>query len=267
MTDRSTPPPIRPLSKIVLPEIGLQHLDNGIPVYEVNAGTQEVVKLEFIFNAGRSFETKKLIGKATVNQLKEGAGNMSGAKIAETFDYFGCTLKTPFNLDTSNIAVFTLRKHLAKVLPTLREMLLNPVFPEEEVHSYISRNVKKLDVELAKNDVVAYRLITEKIFGADHPYGYNSSPELYRSISRQDLLAHHQNTYHAQNTQIIISGKTAGLTAELNEYFGNLPAAAPTPPKIGTNSQDAPEMLRFKNSENVQAAIRVGRDTFRPRPP
>ena len=262
MTDRSIAPLVRPLAKIVLPEIGTSQLANGIPVYEIDAGTQQVVKLEFVFNAGRVFEEKKLIGKATVNQLKEGAGNRTGAAIAETLDYFGCTLKTPFNMDTSNIAVFALRKHLPRVLPALRELIVNPTFPEEEIRSYISRNVKKLEVELSKNDVVAYRVVTEKVFGTEHAYGYNSSPGLYRGICREDLVEHHQRAYNAENAKIIVSGKTSGLIDELDKYFGDLPVGRALAPGPGEKSPELPRLIRIKNTGNVQAAIRIGKVLF-----
>lgn len=38
-------------------------LDNGIPVYDVRMGTQEVLKLELVFLAGRPFERQKLAAR------------------------------------------------------------------------------------------------------------------------------------------------------------------------------------------------------------
>ena len=34
-------------------------LDNGVPVYAINAGAEEVMSLEIVFFAGNSFEEKK----------------------------------------------------------------------------------------------------------------------------------------------------------------------------------------------------------------
>ena len=40
-------------------------LDNGIHVYSVNAGAQEVIQLEMVYYAGNSYEQQKGIASAT----------------------------------------------------------------------------------------------------------------------------------------------------------------------------------------------------------
>ncbi len=262
MIDRSVPPPIQALDNIPFPTVHTHYLDNGIPVYEVDSGTQDAIKLELIFDGGRIQEKKKLVGKATNSQLKEGGINLTAAEIAEALDFYGCIINLPFNLDTSNVALFCLRKHFRKVLPSLEEIIKRPIFPENEIKSYISRNIKKLEVELAKNDVVAYRTITEKIFGSDHPYGYNSNPALYGALTREDLIQHHERTYTAQNTRIIISGRTEGLITDLNDFLGNLQPGEQLEHPLLASATLAPSSLKISNTKNVQTAIRIGKRLF-----
>ena len=40
-------------------------LDNGVPVYAINAGAEEVMSVEIIFFAGNSFEDKNVVAAAT----------------------------------------------------------------------------------------------------------------------------------------------------------------------------------------------------------
>ena len=56
-----------------------------------------------------------------------------------------------------------------------------------QYNAFIKRNERRLEVDLSKNDILAYRKVTELIFGEDHPYGYNSFPETYRALKQQDL--------------------------------------------------------------------------------
>ena len=65
MIDRKIPPPIIDSTefKIKLPPCELFHLDNGVPVYAVNAGAQDVLQIEMIFYAGNFFEKKKGVAK------------------------------------------------------------------------------------------------------------------------------------------------------------------------------------------------------------
>ncbi|TAL43166.1 MAG: insulinase family protein, partial [Chitinophagaceae bacterium] len=43
-------------------------LDNGVPVYAINAGAEEVMMVEWVFFAGNCFEEKNLVA-ATTNYL------------------------------------------------------------------------------------------------------------------------------------------------------------------------------------------------------
>ena len=40
-------------------------LDNGVPVYAINAGAQDVLQIEMVFYAGNWFEDQKLTAAAT----------------------------------------------------------------------------------------------------------------------------------------------------------------------------------------------------------
>ncbi len=101
-----TPPEILdfPDWELARPEIFT--LDNGIPVYAVNMGTQDILKVELLVKAGRPFESKKLAARATARLLREGSLKHSGAALAEQIDYYGGSLSSPFNLDTSNLSMY-----------------------------------------------------------------------------------------------------------------------------------------------------------------
>lgn len=262
MIDRSIAPTINGISSIPFPDVETSYLDNGIPVYEINLGTQDVIKVELVINGGRLFEQKEVSGRATANQLKEGTAKYSGKEIADFLDFYGCTLSTPFNLDTTNIAFYSLNKHFDKALPVLESMLKSPVFPKAELDAYIIRNQKRLEVELSKNDVVAYRLITENIFGADHPYGYNSSAESFGALTREDLLSHFERCYNASNIKIFVSGQTKGAFSLLNKHLGNIPSGSPLTPNIQPVHDRKPMQIVSKSKGDYQVAIRIGRNLF-----
>ena len=61
MIDRSQVPPIQAVCEAQLPQPIIHELDNGIKLYEINLGEQNVLKLELVFKAGRWFEKKKLV--------------------------------------------------------------------------------------------------------------------------------------------------------------------------------------------------------------
>ena len=263
MPNRKIQPPLREIKNLALPKPNIYTLDNGIKVYETNMGTQPILKLEIIFNAGRWYENKHLVSRATASQLKEGTKNHSAAQIAETIDFYGGNINFPVNLDTSNLVLFCLTKHFEKLLPLVDELLTQPAFLESELEQFIKHNTQRLKVDLDKSDVVAYREVTEAIFGTVHPYGYNSVAQMYQALEANDLKQHFQNHYRAGNCVMILSGKPNANTIKLlNQYLGrNLPLGASVKnfAQISPNQQ---RMILFPKKEAPQTAIRIGRKLF-----
>lgn len=263
MPDRTTAPEIREISDLKLPLPTVHTLDNGIPVYETRMGTQEILKLEILFYAGRPAEVKMLTARATASLLREGTENYTSADIAEQVDFYGGTLSTPVNLDASNVVLYSLTKHFEKLLAIVSEMVTKPVFPAEELTAFGERNIQRLSVDLMRTDVVAYRKITELIYGATHPYGYNSSEEAYRALTREDLVEHFERNYHAGNCKIFISGKITSAHIDLlNEYLGKTIPAGEADPPVFAQYLPPPQRVRIPHPESIQTAIRIGRRLF-----
>jgi len=263
MPNRTQSPPVKDILNIDLTKPETFTLDNGIPVKVINKGTQDILKLEVVFFAGRPFEHKRLVSRTTSALLKEGTESFNSAQIAEKVDFYGGTLSIPFSLDTSNIILYSLSRHFEKLLPLLAEVILAPSFPEDELNTFVQNSKHRLQIDLSKTDVVAYRKITEYIFGVDHPYGYNSYPETYETLSREDLIQHYRNNYHSKNCKIFISGKvTSEDLSNLNKYLGQEMRIAEKRSPIITDAYAAPQKIKISHPESVQTAIRIGCPLF-----
>lgn len=265
MTNRSKAPSIKVVDTIELHQPTLHHLKNGIPVYEINLGSQQVIKLELVFKAGRWYEKDKLIAKTTSQLLKAGSIKHNAEQMADFFEYYGAKLDIYDGFNHVTVQLYCLSKHLGALLPVLRELLSIPAFPEKELQKYIKRNQQKLKVQLKKNDVVAYRIFTEKLFGENHPYGYNSTKESYAQITIPKIKAHFEAHYTAENCMIIIAGKTSPEIIELlHQHWDDFPSKP---------AQEEPvwELPEIKtgytinqpiSEDSSQVSIRIGRRTF-----
>ena len=263
MPDRSIQPQIKEIHKIHVPDFQTYTLDNGIPVYEVNLGTQDILKMEIIFQAGRPFEHQRLVARATAALLREGTKKRKATDVHEIVDFYGGTLNIPINLDTSNIALYSLSKHFEKLLELLSEILTEPAFPEDELELFKKNNQQRLQVDLTKNDVVAYRTITEKIFGDHHPYGYNSHHETYDQLSCHEIQRHFERNFHAGNSMIVISGKTNAQTIPLlNKYIGKTLEQREVVKSQVIDMDFSPQKLKINFPDTVQTAIRMGCKLF-----
>lgn len=264
MVDRSIVPPIQSVKNLILPAPLKYTLDNLIPVYEINMGNQQVIKLELIFKAGRWHEKEKLIARACSQLLKSGTLRHNAHDMAHFFEYYGASLGIYDGFNTSNLQLYCLSKHLEKLLPMLQELLTEPAFADDELQKFVKLNQQNLKVQLQKNDLVAYRVFTESIYGATHPYGYNSTESTYDSIDRSNLVEHFNNCYKANNCTIIISGKIPINSQQLLNRFlgqlgqGQLPSLSyPSMPPV-----ERKVLHQVIDPSSLQASIRIGRRMF-----
>ena len=264
MTDRTKSPLIKdaiefnlqlkPCEKFVL--------NNGVEVYAINAGAQEVLQIEMVFFAGNSYETKNGVAAATNYMLRNGTSTKTAFQINEHFEYFGAYCnRTCFN-ETAVVSLHTLSKHLNELLPVMREMITDSVFPREELDIFKQNSKQKLSVSLQKCDFVANRLIDAYLFGGQHPYGKYLVATDYDALTTEQMKAYFQQYYVNGKAIIFVAGNLpAGLFDELNKQFGDLPITTSHRPATSNILLPATQKkFRIANDPNgVQGAIRIAR--------
>lgn len=243
-------------------------LDNGMPVYVLDFPGHEILKVEAVYRAGRPEEHKHLASRATARMVREGTSTRTAAEIAEHIDFYGGTLSIPASLDTANFLLFSLHKYAAELIPVFAAVLQDPVFPAGELETFKRTSVQELMVDLDKEEVLAYRKITELIFGAEHPYGYNSTPADYAALGREDLVRHFQDWYTPANCRLFVSGRVDDTVLELlNRHLGQSgrEGASLTPAPLA--EVQPPQTVRIKHPGSLQTAIKIGRRLFSRRHP
>ena len=263
MIDRAQAPKIHNITSIRFPTADRYLLDNGIEVVEVNRGTQEIIRLEVIYDAARPIEDKQLAARTTAAIQKEGTASFTSEELAEKIDYYGSSINSGSNLDFSYFSIFVLGKFFNEVMPILAEVLQQPTFPDAELIQYQEIALEKLKSNLSKSDLVAYRRITEEMYGPDHVYGYNSSEENISAITKADLV-HHFKSYHTSDRcQIVVSGKlNSSIRSTINATLGQIKSTSSkkeyTPPQTGIHNA----VHKVKSDQEHQTAIKIGRRMF-----
>jgi len=239
-------------------------LDNGVPVYAINAGAEEVMSVEIIFFAGNSFEEKNIVAAATNFLLKNGTSKKKAFQINEHFEYYGSFLNRACYNETSTLTLHCLNKHIGELLPVVEELITDSIFPEEELAIFKQNQKQRLSVSLKKSEFVASRLIDSYLYGEKHPYGKYSSHAEYDALNREELISFYNKYYKHGNCVIFTAGKLpAGFFELLNKHFGNLPFGNnfQKPFHQISSTKKPGEKFRITNDENgVQGSIRIGRE-------
>lgn len=267
MTNRTNAPEIIDAVDMKLLLKPYEHftLDNGIPVYSIDAGAQDVLMLEWVFYAGNWYEEKNIVAATTNFMLKNGTTQKKAFAINEHFEFHGAYLNRSCYNETAIITLHCLNKHLAELLPVVAELMTESIFPEEELAIYKQNQKQRLEVNLKKCDFIANRLIDEYVYGFHHPYGRYTSTLDYDQLERNELVSFYKKFYTEGKCLVFVAGKPpADLAKQLNHAFGHLPLNKKAVPEIQYNVEpaDIKKYNIINDTAGVQGAIRIARPIF-----
>lgn len=235
-------------------------LKNGVEVYAVDAGAEEVLAVEWVFSAGNWFEEQNLVAATTNFLLRNGTSQKTAFQINEYFEYYGSYLNRACYNETATITLHCLSKHIKELLPSVRELIVDSVMPQEELDIYKQNMKQRLKVNLKKSDFVATRLIDVYLYGENHPYGKYSKLEDFDTLNREQLLDFYKKYYQQGKLVLFVAGKLpADIASLLDQYFGDLPNQPVALQEIMAQPA-ADRKYRITNDEaGVQGSVRMAR--------
>lgn len=260
--NRSIAPEYNPVQKLNLVSPHTIKLDNEIPMYYFNAGSQDVLRIEVLLKAGSRYQSAPLIAHIANNMLNEGTKSHSAAQIAETFEYYGAYIHTECDLDNASVVLYLQNKHLATLLPLMLELLTEAIFPEHELEIYLENAKQKYLVNQQKVNYLARKHFAHALYG-ESTYGFMVTEEHYNNVEHSLLFDFYKQYYCAENMSLIVSGKVGeNELNQINNIFSKI---------IKTNTAikstlDIPSYKANKNhiskKDAVQNAIRIGKVLF-----
>ena len=263
--DRTIQPEIQPLKNFHIQTPVRTTLPNGIPLTVINAGEQEVVRMDVLFSGGRWQQSQKLQALFTNRMLREGTTKYTAATIAEKLDYYGSWLELSSSSEYAYITVYSLNKYLAKTLEVVESMIKEPLFPQKELQTILDTNIQQYLVNTSKVDFLAHRSLLKSLYGEQHPCGKIVMEEDYHTITPEVLREFYERHYHSGNCSIFLSGKvTDDIISRVSDIFGipfgqyqlqmpksSFPFAAIPEKRIFTEREDA-----------MQSAVKMGCTTI-----
>ncbi len=263
--DRSIAPALQVPEHISLGNPKQVKLDNGILAHVINIGQQEVISVELVFQAGKTWENKPGLSMVTNRMIREGSAQLGAEELAKQVDFYGANIKTKAASDNVSVTLYCLRKFLPQVLPLYSQIIKSPSFPDREWERLRATTIQGLLINREKVETIASDAFYEHIFGADHPYGYAISPEDLESISVEDMRVFYRERYHAGNAIMFVAGKVStDDLSMINEALGQNDWNA-RPRDTQNELPDfhySPRELRINKADSVQSAIRIGLPLF-----
>src|SRR5689334_19534189 len=139
--------------------------------------------------------------------LTRGAGSRTGPDIDSAIEFVGGSLEAGAGRDGVGASLAVLKKDLDLGLDLLRDVVLSPTFPEDEVQ----RKVKEIQAAIKRSeespDTVAARALAKLVF-PHHPYGVpaEGTVESVGKLTRDEVVQFHRETFRPDEAIIAVVG-------------------------------------------------------------
>lgn len=237
-------------------------LANGVPLYALSSDDFEVLRISFVFRAGSAVQQVPFSASAAANLLSEGTRDRTAHEIAEELDYYGSWFDVSIDRDYAYVSFASLSKFVPQTLRIAEQILLHPVFPEQELRTYCAKRRQQLEIDRTKVDVEAREAFARALFGPRHPYGISSPTADYDRLTRADVERFYRRFYTAENCFVVCSGRIGSAEqaaiAALAEQF---PHGEPEQKIVFPAPETVHEAL-VEHPGAVQSSLRIGRLLF-----
>ena len=265
MIKRDIAPALTPLFEPNLLPYRRFSLDNGIEVVYIHDPSQEVFKIDVVFEAGIYYQTQPLVASTAINMLNEGTSRHTAEEIADLFDFYGAYTDFNCGLNKSELSLISLTKYASQTIGMLAELLLDSIIPEKELDIFLTNKRQEFLVNQEKTSYMARKKFSEVFFGSSHPYSNIVRDSDFLNVTRTLVQDFYRQHIHAQNCRIMICGNVNEQVLQtVSEQFGQL--SKPSASIADPTRPFAPEptgRYHATKSNAMQTSIRIGKSGVR----
>ncbi|HDR89730.1 MAG TPA: insulinase family protein [Bacteroidetes bacterium] len=240
VADRSRPPEPGPPPRIQLGTHEFFTLENGLRVIVVENHSLPRVSFRITLDIDPVPEGEKAGYTSVAGELlRAGTARHSKEELDENIDFIGASLST----SATGISASCLSRHTETLLSLMSEILLHPVFPEDELEKTRKQLLSALQSTRDDPGTMAENVAKVLRYGPDNPYGELMTEETVSRITRNDLVQYYQTYFRPNAAYLIVVGDIDSENAHklAEKYFGSWePGEVPEhkhefPPAPGTN--------------------------------
>ncbi|PWJ43366.1 M16 family metallopeptidase [Sediminitomix flava] len=262
--NRAIAPEAFPISDFEIQKAEKITLDNGVPVYFINAGNQSIASMHLLFRAGRAYEKYQGDAHFCAKLLMEGTSEKSSAELAEAFEQIGASVYTSASFQSLIIELHCLNRFIKESTALVSSMLADATFPEEEFQHISEVSIQGHRINLEKNSYLAGQKFREKLFGEGHPMAYELSEEFINNYQLSYAVNHYNEQVKGSAFEIFLAGKVdEKILEDLNSTLGQIKIekALPAEPEVSFDALVGSKEY-IEKEEAVQTSIRIGKRLF-----
>lgn len=239
--DRSKKPAAGPAPVIQLKDSKTFTLPNGLKVFVVENNKLPRVSFSLVLDNDPIMEgesvgfvdvTGSLIGTATKTRSKE--------NIDESIDLLGAT----FSSSSDGFYASALSKNKEALLEIVSDIILNPVFKQEELDKIKKQTISSLQTEKDDANAIASKVRRALLFGSNHPYGQITTEKSVESIQLIQCKNYFETYFRPNKGYLAVVGDITFDEAKklIEKYFNawekkDVPSHSYPTPKAPSNTR------------------------------
>ena len=234
--DRSALPVTDTFPDVKFADFERGSLSNGLELIVANRATVPVVNLLLRFDAGFASDQFGEPGTSSLamSMLDEGTTKRSALKISDELARLGAFFGASSGIDASGVSISALTNNLDPSLELFADLVLNPVFPQNELDRLRKARLARIQQEKTQPMGIALRVVPALMYGKDHAYSLpltgSGTEESVNRITRDSLVNYHKTWFKPNNATMIVVGDTTmdEIKPKLEKLFrkwepGNVP--------------------------------------------
>ncbi|MBR4506266.1 MAG: insulinase family protein [Bacteroidales bacterium] len=225
---------------------------------KVFGGSTDLVKLDFLYEAGSIYQPQLLCATAANKLMTMATESMTAADLSEFMDFRGVILENSNTLTHSGLTVYMLRRYADEVLPVVAEILKHPAMGEDDYRLWQVNRKQELATMEQRTPNMARRLFNQSIFGAQHPLGWHADVADVDRLALATVKEYFHGRYDGGPCGIVAAGKVDdGLVGLIDRYFDAM--STPEAKAVEMDGVTVGGRHELKMEGAVQTTLRVGR--------
>ena len=256
-TFRNAPPAAAPARKISLGETQSFELDNGLTVIVSENHKIPRVSFQMTLKNEPLIEGDQAGYTSFAGQmLNRGTATRTKAQIDQEIDFIGGN----FNTYSTGFFAGSLKKHTAKLMDVVTDVLYNPSFPQEEFDKIKKQTISGLAAGATDPNAMMSNVASILNYGKGHAYGEIQTEATTNNIKLETCKNYYDTFFVPNNTYLTIVGDVTPAEAKMmaEKYFGKWKKKPLKQIKNNTVARPADTKVSFVNKDGaVQSVIRV----------
>ena len=220
-----------------LPPFSKFQLKNGMTVLLMEQHEVPIVSFSIVLKAGSVSDPqgKEGLASVTADLLRKGTRTRTSEEISTGLDFIGGEFDMSATTDFTGGSAEFLKKDIRQGLDLMTDIILNPIFPQDEVTKRIRQRIDGIKAAKDRAESVIGRYFASYLY-SQHPYArpVEGGEVSLAAITRPDVQRFYETHYVPGNMILAVAGDFAAgeMRTLLEQGFNAWPSKTPVPAMI-----------------------------------